>query len=192
MKTLVLNGSPRRSGDSMTLLNEMKKHLKGDVDIVSAYYDKISPCIDCRYCWTHDECSIKDGMQKIYDQINSYDNVILVSPMHFSELSGMLLAITSRFQVYWCAEFFRNTKLVEKEKNGVLILTGGGGLSTSKPLSTAKMILKHVNAQLIGQILSMDTNNVQAKDDDNALNKARELALSLNSMFEENQKVEVK
>lgn len=184
MNTLVINGSPHPNGESMTIFNEMREHLNGNIDIIMTYGNKISPCIDCRHCWEHDECAIKDGMQAIYDNIDSYDNVIIVSPLHFSELSSMLLKVASRLQVYWCAEFFRKKELIHKPKKGVLIVTGGGNTGTSKPISTAKMIFKHLNAEMIGSIFSMNTNELHTKEDMEALGKARELAHKLNSLYE--------
>jgi len=49
MKTLIINGSPRKNGDSMTLINEMRKYLEGEVKIINTYYDNISGCIDIAY-----------------------------------------------------------------------------------------------------------------------------------------------
>lgn len=34
MKTLIISGSPRKNGDSMTLVNEMIKYLDGEVRII--------------------------------------------------------------------------------------------------------------------------------------------------------------
>jgi multimeric flavodoxin WrbA len=184
MKTLAFNGSPHNNGEPMTIGNEMRKYLHGDADIVSAYRDRISPCVDCRHCWKYDECAISDGMQKIYEDIDSYDNIILASPVHFTELSSMLLAVTSRLQMYWCAKFFRDKDLIRNPKNGVLILTGGGGGSPARPLSTAKTIFRHLNAELIGQVYSLNTNVVRSADDRAAMQKAKELALELNRRYE--------
>ncbi|WP_169717969.1 hypothetical protein SPSIL_030240 [Sporomusa silvacetica DSM 10669] len=43
MKTLIINGSPRKNGHAMTLVNEMTKYLNGEVRIIHTYYDDISP-----------------------------------------------------------------------------------------------------------------------------------------------------
>lgn len=50
MKTLILNGSPRKNGDTMTWLKEFINRLDGEYKIVNAYKCNIKPCIDCRYC----------------------------------------------------------------------------------------------------------------------------------------------
>ena len=107
MKTLILNGSPRANGDTAALIKLLVNELKGDVKIVDSYKADVKACIDCRYCWKHPGCSIQDGMQEIYDYIQECDNVIIASPIFFTELSGSLLALSSRLQTYFCARFIR-------------------------------------------------------------------------------------
>ena len=51
MKTLILNGSPRPNGNTVALINELKKHLEGEVIELSAFRSNIAPCVDCRGCW---------------------------------------------------------------------------------------------------------------------------------------------
>lgn len=49
MKTLIINGSPKKDGDTAVLINELVRNLKGEVVILTCY-DEISPCNDCRFC----------------------------------------------------------------------------------------------------------------------------------------------
>lgn len=51
MKTLILNGSPHKNGDTSYIVNELKKKIDGEIEEIFLYDAKISPCIDCRYCW---------------------------------------------------------------------------------------------------------------------------------------------
>ena len=81
MKTLILNGSPRKNGDTVSLINKLTEQLRGEYKIVDAYYANISPCIDCRYCWSSDGCSVDDEMTEIYDYIIDCDNVVIASPI---------------------------------------------------------------------------------------------------------------
>lgn len=50
MKTLILNGSPRKNGDTAQLLELAKAQLQGTYHVVAAYTADIHPCIDCRHC----------------------------------------------------------------------------------------------------------------------------------------------
>lgn len=183
MKTLIINGSPRKNGDSMTLVNEMIKYLDGEIRIINTYYDDISPCIDCRYCWHNDGCSINDEMQEVYKLLDEVDNVILASPLYFSELTGKLLSFASRLQCFYVSRCIRkevNFKL--KKKNSVLLITGGGDGSPNSAISRANIIFRQINAELIGTVLSLQTNDIPAKQDKAALSKARDFALQLNKL----------
>jgi len=165
----------------MTLINEMKKYINGEVEIVHTYYDNISPCIDCRYCWENDGCAINDEMQGVYELLNEVDNVILASPVYFSELTGKLLSFASRLQCFFVSRCIRkDTDFKLKSKKGVVVITGGGDGSPEPALRSTRIIFRHINTESIGTVSSLQTNNIPAKEDAEALSKARELALRLN------------
>ena len=65
-------------------------------------------------------------MQDIYKYIQVCENILIVSPLYFSELAGKLLDVGSRPQTYFCDRFFRNEEPVVKSKKGAVILVGGG------------------------------------------------------------------
>ncbi len=162
MKTLILNGSPKRNGDTAALIREFTKHLNGDVRVVSSHFDNISPCLEV--------C----------------DNLVIASPVWFSELSGPLLTLASRIQTYFAAKQFRNQPIRIKHKNGILILVGAEKGTEEKASSTAHTILKHMNAlPCIASVFSLNTNDVPAADDLSALDAARNAALLLNQLLDE-------
>ena len=41
-RTLIINGSPRPHGNTVTLINEMKKTLEGEVVEISAFRNRIA------------------------------------------------------------------------------------------------------------------------------------------------------
>lgn len=183
MKSLVISGSPRKNGDSMTLVNEMLKYINGEVQVVHAYYDNISPCMDCRYCWTNMGCCIRDDMQEIYKLLNEVDNVILASPLYFSELTGELLSFASRLQYFFVARCIRKDDDFKlKKKNGVLIITGGGDGSPEPAITRANIIFRHINTELIGTVFSLQTNDIPSKEDLEALGNAQDISLKLNEL----------
>ena len=111
MKTLIINGSPRKNGNTTALVNKLTDNLQGEYKILNAYYCNISPCIDCRYCRDNIGCAINDEMQEIYDYILECDNILIASPIYFSEIAGKVLDFGSRLQTYFSARHFRNDKL---------------------------------------------------------------------------------
>ena len=160
MKTLIINGSPRINGDTASLLNIIKENIDGEYRIVDAYRSSISPCVDCRFCWESSGCAIHDEMQEIYDYIQICDNILIASPIYFSELTGKLLDVGSRLQTYFCARFFRKEEPIAKSKKGAVVLVGGGDGSISKPYETACTLLHHMNCYDIHDVVFSHNTNV--------------------------------
>ncbi|MDF2989459.1 MAG: putative acetyltransferase [Eubacterium sp.] len=160
MKTLIFNGSPRKDGDTVSLLNELLKHIKGEYKIIDTYYSNIKPCIDCRYCWEEDGCCQEDEWKEVDTYIRECENIVIASPIYFSELTGQLLSSVSKIQAYWSARFFRKKEIISKPKKGGIILIGGGDGHMSTPIDTATDILYHMNAHNVAPaVCSHDTNN---------------------------------
>lgn len=182
MKTLIINGSPRKGGDTEVLINEFVKHIDGDVKVVD-WKDDISPCVDCRYCWDKPGCALKDGMQAVYEYLSECDNVVLASPIWFSSLSGPLLNIASRFQTNFMGRFKRGEK-IPADKNGVLIFVGGQPGTETEPEKCAMTILRnmYVAKENVTVIRSMDTDNVPAAQDAAAIEMLRAAAEKLNRL----------
>jgi len=183
MKTLIINGSPRQNGDTVSLLNELKTHLDGEIVEISAYRDKISPCIDCRCCWEKLGCIINDDMATIY--ADDFDNIIIASPVYMSNLTGPVLSLASRFQVYFAASRILKTPIKKRPKRGVLILVGGGDGGAEPAIESAKLIFKMMNAKLSDDdiVLSLRTDVLPARDDGLAVDRVREVAKSVNGDF---------
>jgi len=181
MKTLIFNGSPRKNGNSVALINELLKHLEGEYRQIDAYYCGIKPCIDCRYCWKKPGCSIKDGMTEVYDYIKEADNIVIASPLHYAELTGQLLSVLSRLQAFYSAEAFRNEVPITKPKRGGIVLVGGGDGPVSRAQQTARLILKHMNVkEFAPEVISHNTDRVAAADDPDAISGIREMAAFFN------------
>lgn len=185
MKTLIINGSPRKNGDTMTLVNEMVKHLDGEVRIVHTYFEKISACVDCRYCWTNDGCSIDDDMQEYYKLLGEVDNVVIASPIYFSELTSEMLRFASRFQRYFIARYMKeDNEFKLKKKNGALIIAAGGDSRNleQRAIHSANIIFRHIKTQSVGVVSTLYTNDIPANEDEVALEEVRELAQKLNKL----------
>ena len=170
MKTLIFNGSPRKKGETVSLINRLMELMDGEFKVVDAYRSNISPCLDCRYCWKQPGCAIDDEMQEVYRYIEECDNIVIASPIYFSELTGKILDVASRLQTYFCAGYFRKEELNIKPKKGAVILVGGGDGRIEKPYETACTLLHHMNCRDIHEaVCSFNTNVVPALQDKEAV-----------------------
>lgn len=171
MKTLILNGSPRVNGDTASLIGLITNNISGEYKIVNAYRCNVSPCVDCRYCWENTGCAINDEMQEIYEYIRDCDNVLIASPIYFSELTGKLLDVASRLQTYFCARFFRKEVAVAKPKKGAVILVGGGDGNMDKAYDTACTLLHHMCCTDIHELVASHNTNVKPAIEDEEVHK---------------------
>ncbi len=124
MQTTILFGSARRSGATRFLVDILEAELPGTVVTLSAYDIKANPCTDCRYCWHHPACAIKDSMVRVYEVLNASDCIIVASPMYFHSLPGPLKTLVDRCQVYW-AERLRQDGFGQRERSGAAVFVGG-------------------------------------------------------------------
>ena len=176
MKTLIFNGSPRKNGDTVSLLKHFTAQLPGEYKIVEAYRANISPCLDCRYCKEKFGCAIQDEMQEVYEYLKDCDNVLIASPVYFSELTGPLLSVGSRLQTYFCSRFFRKEESRLTPKKGAVLLVGGGDGKPDKAYETAKVLLKNMNCKEIHPLVcSHNTDCVPAIEDAKALAGVEEI-----------------
>ena len=65
MKTLILNGSPRKKGETAFMIEALSRELGGEIKVVNAYTADIRPCVDCRWCFKNPGCAVKDEMQEV-------------------------------------------------------------------------------------------------------------------------------
>lgn len=166
----------------MTWVKEFTNQLDGEYKIVDAYRCNISPCIDCRYCWKNEGCCQEDEMQEVYKYIQECDNILIASPIYFSELTGQLLTIMSRLQTYWCARFFRKVIPIAKSKRGGILLVGGGDGSMEKASDTAVCLLNKMNAELVGTAYSHNTENISPIYDDVAMKNMEKIIVQFNEI----------
>jgi len=120
---LVLNGSPRRKGNTSILAEYLVNQLSSNYHTEQLYlYDyTINPCVDCRACKADKlTCILGDGMPELYAKIDTADVIILGTPIYWFGPSAQTKMLLDRFRPY-----FVNMKL--KVKKAALILPAGSG-----------------------------------------------------------------
>ena len=135
------------------MVSLLQQQLEGEVTVVETYYAGISPCMDCRYCWTHPACAIDDGMQAYYKELDEADAVVIASPVYFGELTGSLLQWASRLQYLWISRRFRGQEVLkDKPRRGGILLVSGGGGYTDTAAAMARRLLRCMGAAPVGEV----------------------------------------
>ena len=100
MNILIINGSPRKSGNTELLAEAFAKGAAAQhhVEIVSVRDYKVNPCLGCNACFkANGICSQKDDMAIIYEKMNQADMLVIASPVYFYSISAQLKAVIDRF-----------------------------------------------------------------------------------------------
>ena len=129
-KIIAIYGSPRRKGNTATLL---KKAVEGardsgaDVEEIILRDLKMSPCLEIYGCLQAGECAIKDDFQGVRDKILNAQGLILASPVFFYAVSSHTKILMDRFQSLWVKKYWVDTPPGEQQTNnrkGLFISVG--------------------------------------------------------------------
>ncbi|MFA6708671.1 MAG: flavodoxin family protein [Fusobacterium sp.] len=101
MKVLVINGSPRKEGNTKIALGIMKDELtKLGIEIEELHVgSKINGCLGCMKCaeMLNETCIIKnDIVNEAVQKIIESDGVILSSPTYYANISGTMKSFLDR------------------------------------------------------------------------------------------------
>lgn len=130
MKIIAFNGSPRKNGNTETLLKESIRGIEDSgmsVDTFNLNLMKIKPCQNCGGCNETGKCIFEDDMGLVYEAIRSADRIILASPIFFFALSAQVKLMIDRCQCLWCEKYLMNNPIDAGSfgRKGLLLLVGG-------------------------------------------------------------------
>lgn len=102
MNILVLNGSPRKQGNTKKMTESFREGAEAvghQVTIVEVCNQNIAGCLACEYCHKkgNGACVQKDDMQKIYELLRHIDMLVIASPIYYHGISGQLKCVIDRF-----------------------------------------------------------------------------------------------
>lgn len=99
MKILAISCSPRRNGNTVTILKEAlqgAQEQKAEVELYSVAGKTIQPCDGCWACANTGRCHIADDMQDLYAKIVEADGIIFGTPIYFWGMTGQAKTIIDR------------------------------------------------------------------------------------------------
>lgn len=188
MKILIVTGSPRKKGHSMHMAEYLAKYLDGETEYLSLDNRKdITPCRDCRYCYTHQECAIHDGMQEIYERFEAADRIVFAAPVYFYNIPGSMKAVLDRLQVYWAGVLRGDKKPLTKK--GAILLAGGAPESPRQfagAIQTLKYMLDDLGAECVGEACMGGTDKRGLDEREDVREKLRQIAQEMNLSPERN------
>jgi multimeric flavodoxin WrbA len=132
-KVLGIAGSPRRGGNTETLLDQFldgAEEAGADVEKIATARLDIAGCIACDGCWDDGHCVVQDDFQDVYDKLVAADVIVLASPLFFWNLPAQAKALIDRHQCQWARKFVVEAPLPastsgHEKRRGVFICVGG-------------------------------------------------------------------
>lgn len=100
---VVIYGSPRDNGNSDKLGKSFVKGAKTAHNNIIEFYIRdmnINGCIGCEYCYSnHGNCSQKDDMLLIYEQLFKADVIVFSLPIYYQGFPSQLKAVIDRMYI---------------------------------------------------------------------------------------------
>ena len=135
VKVLGISGSPRRHGNTETLLDSFLEGAKAagaTVEKVVLREIDYSPCRGCNACHKTGECVVKDDAPGLYDRILATDILAVASPIYSMGITAQLKGFIDRAQYLWARKFILKTLAFSddyiRRHKGVFISTAGQNL----------------------------------------------------------------
>ena len=146
MKVLLINGSPRKAGNTYIALSEIAKSLEQEgieAEIVSLGVQPVRSCIACSTCKTKGEnkCIFDDDLcNRVTEKMKECDGLIIGSPVYYGQPNGGLLALIQR-ALYSAGSYFAG-----KPAAGIAVCRRGGA---SAALQTILMPFQILNMPIV-------------------------------------------
>ena len=106
MKVLMINGSPRRGGNTSVALAEMEKVLQGEgieVEVLQIGNLDIRGCIACGTCAERGSCVFDDLVNEVAPKLDEADGLVVGTPVYYGSANATVIAFLDRlfFSTGW-------------------------------------------------------------------------------------------
>ncbi len=112
MKVLMLNGSPKKDGNTARALKEMEKIFAEngvETEIIQVGGKDIRGCTACCYCYEHAKCAIDDIVNETAEKLADCDGLVIASPVYYASANGTLIAMLDR--LFYSSRFDKTMKV---------------------------------------------------------------------------------
>ena len=127
MKVLMLNGSPRKNGNTAVALGEMEAVFAQEgieVQTVQVGGRDIRGCIACGSCGRTGKCAFDDIVNELAPVFQVSDGLVVASPVYYASANATLIALLDRI--------FYSTGFDKTMKVGACVVTARrGGLTAT-------------------------------------------------------------
>lgn len=112
MKVLMLNGSPKKDGNTATALKEMEKVFAKngiETEILHIGNKDIRGCVACCSCTETGKCAFNDIVNEVAAKFEAADGLVVGSPVYFASANATLVALLQR--MFYSSHFDKRFKV---------------------------------------------------------------------------------
>ena len=127
MKVLIINGSPRPSGNTAAAVKEMTKVFAGEgieTETIQIGNKDIRGCIACNSCAKTGKCVFDDAVNEIAAKFEEADGLVVATPVYYASANGTLISCLDR--LFYSTGFDKTMKV-----GGAVAVARRGGLTST-------------------------------------------------------------
>ena len=176
MKVLLLNGSPKKNGNTATALAEMVKVFEAEgveTEIVNLGNLDIRGCIGCGTCGKKGKCVFDDIVNEIAVKFEQADGLVAASPVYYASANATLVACLDR--LFYSTPFDKTMKVGAS----VVVARRGGCSATFDELNKYFLISNMVVPGSIYWNMVHGRTPGEAQQDEEGLQTVRTLASNM-------------
>ena len=112
MKVLIINGSPRKEGNTSIAVAEMEKIFKSldvEVETVQIGNKDVRGCIACNSCGKTGKCVFNDIVNELAPKFEAADGLVVATPVYYASANATLIACLDR--LFYSTHFDKTMKV---------------------------------------------------------------------------------
>ena len=112
MKVLMINGSPRKEGNTALALKEMEEIFKSvdvEVEVLQVGSNAIRGCAGCYACTKLGKCAFDDIVNEAAEKFKECDGLVVASPVYYAAPNGTLVSFLDR--MFYSSGFDKTMKV---------------------------------------------------------------------------------
>jgi multimeric flavodoxin WrbA len=99
MKVIGIVGSPRKNGNTNTLVQQiLDGAAEAGAETRTFLLNEMTyrGCQGCGYCKSNDKCKFKDDLTELFDEMAKADGIVFGSPIYFAQFTGQMRLFLDR------------------------------------------------------------------------------------------------
>ncbi len=112
MKVLIINGSPRKNGNTSLAVNELVKTFQTEgieTEVCQIGNKDIRGCVACGGCFQKGKCVFNDIVNELAPKFEEADGLIVASPVYYASANVTLIACLDR--LFYSTHFDKTMKV---------------------------------------------------------------------------------